>query len=210
MNDKVEYRVLVWARDDKYFGGIQELGILETSNDLAALWRQIQDRKQELIRKFVDGGIADELPPPLAEKKTFFGSQLLKEEDSRVFAATSNRGSGGEAIRTYVAKTVIAVSGALVCLFVASQYLEAAVYKLTSKRIVVREVIENYAASLETLPEVKRESLHRSLQTIASNMRPFVKDLRPLLNEWSASACSESCGGKPGEVANAPDHKSRR
>jgi hypothetical protein len=89
-------------------------------------------------------------------------------------------------------------------MLVASQYLEAAVHTLTSKRIVVREVLQDFAANLETLPEVKRESLHRSLQVIASNLRPFVQDLRPLLSESSSSACGDSCGGKSVDAEKAP------
>ena len=51
------------------------------------------------------------------------------------------------------------------------QYLEAAVSKLTSKRII--DWLQIFAS--QTLPEVKRESLHRSLQVITSNLRPLCK-----------------------------------
>ncbi len=200
MNDRADYQVLVWERDGKYYGGIRELGILETNADIALLWGQIEQRKQELIRKFVEGGIEDELPPPLTTKKMWGRYQSVALEDDPSVDGRARRGIG---VRRYLAKAVVAVAGVLVCMLVASQYLEAAVHKLTSKRIVVREVLQDFATNLETLPEVKRESLHRSLQVIASNLRPFVQDLRPLLNESSSSACSDSCGGKSLEAVKA-------
>lgn len=202
MNDRADYQVLVWERDGKYYGGIRELGILETSTDIAVLWGQIEERKQELIRKFVEGGIEDELPPPLATKNTWARYRSVTREDAP--DADAGGGIGGNGVRSYVAKAVIAVTGILVCTLVASQYLEAAVHKLTSKRIVVREVLQDFAANLETLPEVKRESLHRSLQVIASNLRPFVQDLRPLLSDSSSSPCSDSCGGQSLGAVKAP------
>lgn len=204
MNDRADYQVLVWERDGKYYGGIRELGILETNTDIALLWRQIEERKQELIRKFVEGGIEDELPPPLTTRKVWGRYQSVTREADTDVDGRSNRGIGGSGIHSYVAKAAVAVVGVLVCMLVASQYLEAAVHTLTSKRIVVREVLQDFAANLETLPEVKRESLHRSLQVIASNLRPFVQDLRPLLSESSSSACGDSCVGKSVDAEKAP------
>ena len=149
MNDRVDYQVLVWERGGKYYGGIRELGILETNADIALLWGQIEERKHELIRKFVEGGIEAELPPPLTTKKIWGRYQLVTREDDPDVDGRAGRGIG---VRSYVAKAVVAVTGVLVCMLVASQYLEAAVHKLTSKRIVVREVLQDFAANLETLP----------------------------------------------------------
>lgn len=210
MAENTDYQVLVWKRNEHYYGGISELGILESNDDIQSLWRQIEERKQELVRKFADAGISDELPPPQKGVKRFFAHPLTSAVAARGGVPSMQGGLMPTGLRVYVVKALVVVVGVMACFFIASQYLEAAVHKLTAKKIVVRQIIEDYAGSLDTLPVAKRESLHRSLQAIASNLRPFVKDLRPLLNEWSSSGCSDSCPEKGIRAGTTPDQSKRR
>jgi hypothetical protein len=197
--------VLVWKRNDKFFGGIRELGILESSRDITALWHQVDERKQEIIKKFVEGGIEDELPPPIKNAGSFPGFHVLGGKDnSGSQGRQHSRGDGG--IHVIVVKMLVVTAGVLLCLFAASQFLEATVLKLTSRKMLL-QTIQSYASSLEALPEEKRQEVHHLLQTIVTSLRPFARDIQPLLSDLSTSNCGDRLSENALAAEKAPGQK---
>lgn len=168
------YTILVWKRGEVFYGRIRELGILESASDLPSLWDLIESRRQEIVRRFNEAGIHEEIPGPLS-------SDLLVR---------------GSASHNVLKKSMSIGSVVIVCLLVLGVTLWFAGKRVVEKieRLSVKHILFQHVQSLSTrlksFSNEEQEVLHQSLRTIAKEGRPFVEDIKPLLEEIFSDQCS--------------------
>ncbi len=195
MKDGSDYQMRIWQRGGHFYGEINELGILESGGDASTVWKKVQQRKTEILTRFTEAGIENELPSPTRRSLGFSNSTVWLDRGGHAGPALRPLGWLGE-LETFAIKLVLAVGGVLFCLWMVKHYVDETLHKFTGKKIVLREVIQDFATGLESMPEEKREALHRALQGITTAVRPFAKDLAPLLSDISAPDCQDQLATK--------------
>ena len=172
MTPLTDYQLIVWKKEGKFFGRVRELGILESAGSLPDLWDQVESKKREIIEHFKESGAEVEIPTPIhLEEKT------TVQDSHRVLP----RWMGFVGI--FIASIIVIVS------FLWS--FKAIILDQVGLTSIILKRLDNLATHLDTMPSEKREQLHRSLQIIAREGRPFVQDIKPLLEELSLSECSK-------------------
>ena len=171
-----DYTVLVWKKEEIFYGKIKELGIFESANDVVSLWELLEERKEEIIQRFCDAGIQDEIPVPLASQPQ------AKNRSSRYVLTNS----------IYIGLVVVACLLFLgVVLLSVGKRVSGKLDSLSVKHMVFQQV-QGLASRLNSFSDTEQEILHESLQTISEKGRPFVRDINPLIKEFFSDTCAAS------------------
>jgi hypothetical protein len=171
LESNIDYEVILLRKGGKIYGRIPELAIIEVAEDVNALLMRIDERKKELIDRFNEAGLEDEIPMPESGEREAF------ERDTYRF----------------LIRAIVVTCAVIVSLYVlGAQLHEAGSHFVRSIKDEINfpGTLEELAGNLENMPKEKREKLHKTLQEVTEQLNPFVQDVRPLLENSGGAECA--------------------
>ena len=210
--DMPNYEVIVSVKNEKYFCRFPELNLIAKGNDLESSYQELMKKKEELIKEVVEFQGDDELVPPSTTWSREGGRQwgssvagnglmgfLVRAGISGLMALVIlyiTTQTIGEEIRDVVDSSVTKSSSQLESTLNSTlSTVDKSIMKMvTNIRTEIEDSIpthpgrniesELYRAVDHPIDPEREEKIVNSIRVIVNRLKPFAKELRPLLEEF--------------------------
>ena len=197
--DLPNYEVIVSAKNEKYFCRIPELSLFGKGNDLESSYQELMKKKEEFIKEIEEYQSEDDFIPPsttwfredrgqLGHSITKYGLMdfLIKAGIIGVMvliivSIASNTIGGG--IRNVINSSLTMVDRQIEStLSASSKRVEGGLVRMGGN---IRSEIKNelYKAADHPIDAEREEKIIKNIRVVVNRWKPFVKELRPLLEE---------------------------
>ena len=197
--DLPNYEVIVSVKNKKYFCRIPELSLFGKGNDLESSYQELMKKKEEFIKEIEEYQSEDDFIPPsttwFREDRGQLGPSITKYglTDFLIKAGivgvmiliivtiASNTIGGG--IRNVINSSLTMVDRQIEStLSASSKRVEGGLVRMGGN---IRSEIKNelYKAVDHPIDAEREEKIIKNIRVVVNRWKPFVKELRPLLEE---------------------------
>ena len=177
--DLPNYEVIVSVKNEKYFCRIPELSLLGKGNDLESSYQELMKKKEEFIKEIEEYQCEDDFIPP---STTWF---------------REGRGQLGPSLTKYSLMDFLIKAGivglmVLIIVSIASNTISGGIRNAINveeglvrigRDIRLKIKNELYKGVDHPIDAEREERIIKNIRVVVNRWKPFVKELRPLLEE---------------------------